>query len=89
MHDIQGNIIISSSKTTKYLQLIFAFVLLGIFAFIVIPIISGFPQVNEVVKNNEKYDIEAGSLFYTETSQFGETDNYIRNATKYSPSKGK
>jgi len=73
----------------KHLQLIFGFVLLGIFAFIVLPIISEIPQVKEVVISNKKCGIDAGSLFYTETSQFGETDNYMNNTNKYSPSKGK
>lgn len=77
------------NKKTKWLQLFFGFALLGIFAFIIIPLISEIPLFKKVVEHNRSCEIEAGTLFYTETSQFSEADNYMSNSNKYNPQEGK
>jgi uncharacterized membrane protein len=42
-------------------------------------ILRQLPGAREVYSNNERRNIEAETLFYTETSQFNETNNYMNN----------
>ena len=47
--------------------------------FIIVAALRQLPGAREVYSNNEKRNIEAETLFYTETSQFNETNNYMNN----------
>ena len=78
-----------NNQITKWFKLILGFALIGFFVLIVFPLLSAVPLVKEVVDTNKKYGIEAETLFYTETAQFGDADNYMQNAKKYKPNDGK
>jgi hypothetical protein len=45
--------------------------------------------MKQIAENNKRYNIEAESLFYTGTKEFGEVDNFMNNSNKYPASGNK
>lgn len=55
------------------------------FIFIFAPLVQNVSAVNELHCLIRARDIDAGSLFYTDTEEFGDADVQIRNSMSYSP----
>jgi hypothetical protein len=70
------------NKIIAWLKLIAGFAFIGIFCFLVLPLLKAVPAIDKMTESNRKNNIDAGSLFYTETSQFSEADNFFINANK-------
>ncbi len=69
-------------STFKAIKLFLGFAMLFIFAFVIVPALSTIPGYKQLIEHNQKNDIDAGSLFYTETDSFEEADNYFINSNK-------
>ncbi|MFP4528946.1 MAG: DUF948 domain-containing protein [Candidatus Kapaibacterium sp.] len=67
----------------KWAKLIAAFAFIVIFIYLIMPLIAMIPPARELGESNRKYGIPAGTLYYSETPQFGEADNYMKNSRKY------
>jgi uncharacterized protein YoxC len=63
----------------KYIRLLLsAMALLALVVGLILSLKS-IPLASEIYESNQAKSIDAESLFYTETSQFNETNNYMNN----------
>ena len=44
-----------------------------------LPMLEKFPGYSQIIASNRSLDIDAGSLFYTETEEYAGVGNYLRN----------
>lgn len=72
----------TQNKIIAWIKLIVGFALIGIFCFLILPMLKKVPAIDKMTESNRKNNIDAGTLFYTETSQFSEADNFFTNAKK-------
>ena len=72
-----------TNKLYNWLKLFISIVLLCLFAFVIIPLITTLPGIKQIVESKKRYNNEAESLFYTETKEFGEAGNFMNNSNKY------
>jgi hypothetical protein len=72
-----------NSRLRAWAKLIAGFAMIFIFIFVVMPLVSGIPAVEEMLESNRRYNIPAGTLYYSETPQFGNADNFMNNSKNY------
>ncbi len=72
----------NTNKLTNWMKLIIGFAALGLFCFVLLPLLKAVPGIKEMTDSNREKAIDAGTLFYTETSQFSEADNFFSNSNE-------
>jgi hypothetical protein len=58
-----------------------------LFVFVLAPRVAEHETVRPLVQFIEESGIDAGALFYTETKETGDAENYLRNSFLYPPKK--
>jgi len=69
---------------TRWLAFVAGLIAIWFFVFGLAPFIQRFAPVNTVHEYIEQRDIDATTLFYTETDEFAEAELYLQNAMSYS-----
>jgi len=77
------------NRLYAWLKLTIGFTLLFIFCFVILPLLQSVPAIQEMAESNRRKSIDANTLFYTETSQFSEADNFFSNSNKSNCNKDK
>ncbi|MEE9117567.1 MAG: hypothetical protein V3U02_03090 [Calditrichia bacterium] len=65
------------NKLKDWLSLVLGIVILGLLAFIGIPSFNSLDYVNRITTSSKDSDIDAASLFYSETEQSSEAEIYF------------
>jgi hypothetical protein len=65
---------------SRWLWLFFGFVCIWAFMFVIVPAFSDLPMVKPIIDFNVKHDIKATALFYSDTEETGEAQNYLKNS---------
>jgi hypothetical protein len=58
-----------------------------LFVFVLAPRVAEHDAVRPLVQFVEESGIDAGALYYTETKETGDAENYLRNSFLYPPNK--
>jgi hypothetical protein len=66
------------NKLKPWTSFVIGLVILGIIAFVGIPSLNSLDYVSQIMASNRDNDIDASSLFYSETEQSSEAENYFR-----------
>lgn len=69
----------------KYIQLIICISFIVLFMFLIGPLLEKLPLFKSSVIVIKNRNINAGSLYYTETDQFGPANSVMNNSIRYSP----
>jgi uncharacterized protein YybS (DUF2232 family) len=70
-------------KLTRWARLAAGVVAIVLFIFVVMPLLSQIPAVDDMLESNRRNGIPAGTLYYSETPQFGNADNYMQNSRNH------
>jgi len=66
------------NKLKAWTSFVIGLAILGIIAFVGIPSLNSLDYVSQIMASNRDNDIDASSLFYSETEQSSEAENYFR-----------
>jgi hypothetical protein len=67
--------------------LILGLFVIWLFVFVLAPRVAEHDMVRPLVQFVEESGIDAGALYYTETKETGDAENYLRNSFRYPPKK--
>lgn len=69
----------------RWLSLVLSLLLIGFFAFVIVPILCQLPFVAEHIQILKDRDTRAGAYFYTDVNEVGQAESFLRNAKAYGP----
>ena len=67
------------SRIHEWMRLCISLLLLWLIVLIVIPWITRLPMINTLVESNKAQSIDATGFFYSDTREFAQSENYLRN----------
>jgi len=72
-----------TGRLSSWLWLMFGLGCIWLFMFVVVPAFNDLPMVKPIIDFNQQHDIKATALFYSDTEETSEAQNYLKNSKDF------
>lgn len=70
----------NTARLPGWFKLIIGFACIWAFMFVLVPALDGLPGFRTIITSNKDLDIKATALFYSDSEETSEAQNYLNNS---------